>query len=60
MSVKRHARLVQPLAPWRRYGPVMGEALRAELERVGAAPGLSRNSGEIVRLALADLQSVPA
>jgi len=54
------ARLVAALAPWRRYGPILGEAMRRELERVGAAPALSKNTGELVRLALADLQSVPA
>jgi aminopeptidase N len=54
------ARFVAGLAPWRRYGPVHGEAMRQQLERILAAPALSKNSGEMVRLALADLQSIPA
>ena len=54
------SRFVAALAPWRRYGPLLGEGMRLQLERIGAASGLSKNTGEMVRLALADLQSVPA
>jgi aminopeptidase N len=54
------ARLAQPLAAWRRYAQPWGGAMHAQLERIARAPGLSKNTGEIVRLALADLQSDPA
>ena len=36
------ARLLEPLAAWTRYTP-LGALMRAELERVVASPGLSKN-----------------
>ncbi len=54
------ARLAQPLAAWRRFTEPYGGAMRAQLERIARTPSLSRNASEIVRLALADLQSAHA
>ncbi|MGH7046431.1 MAG: aminopeptidase N [Stellaceae bacterium] len=47
------ARLVQPLGLWRRHDPARQALMRAELERVLAAPGLSRNTYEMVSKSLA-------
>ena len=47
------ARLVEPLGGWRRYAPALGQAMRAELERIAAAPGLSKNVLELAAKALA-------
>ncbi|MCS6987458.1 MAG: aminopeptidase N [Sphingomonadaceae bacterium] len=47
------ARLAQPLARWRRLVPWLGQAMRAELERMSAAPGLSREVRDVVSRALA-------
>ena len=47
------ARLVEPLGGWRRYAPALGQAMRAELERIAAAPGLSKNVLELASKALA-------
>ncbi|MCA3731823.1 MAG: aminopeptidase N [Phenylobacterium sp.] len=46
------ARLVEPLGSWRRYRPDLGAKMKAELERIAAAPGLSRNVLELVGRAL--------
>jgi len=46
------ARLVEPLGSWRRYRPDLGAKMKAELERIAAAPGLSRNVLELVARAL--------
>jgi aminopeptidase N len=48
------ARLVEPLGGWRRYKPELGALMRAELERILAAPGLSRNVFELVSRALGE------
>jgi aminopeptidase N len=37
------ARLLEPLAAWTRYTPALGALMRAEVERVVASPGLSKN-----------------
>ena len=47
------ARLVEPLGGWRRYKPELGKLMKAELERILAAPGLSKNVFELVSRALA-------
>jgi aminopeptidase N len=46
------ARLVQPLGTWRRYDPARQTLMRAQLERILAAPGLSPNTYEIVSKSL--------
>ena len=46
------ARLVEPLGGWRRYVPALGALMRRELERVKAAPGLSKNVLELAGRAL--------
>ncbi|HEY2752773.1 aminopeptidase N [Phenylobacterium sp.] len=48
------ARLVEPLGGWRRYKPELGALMRAELERILAAPGLSKNVFELVSRALGE------
>lgn len=42
------ARLVQPLSRWRRYDEGRRRLMQAELERIAAAPQLSRDVYEIV------------
>jgi single-stranded DNA-specific DHH superfamily exonuclease len=42
------ARLVEPLGSWERYRPDLGAKMKAQLERIAAAPGLSRNVLELV------------
>jgi aminopeptidase N len=44
---------VEPLGGWRRLKPELGGAMRAELERLVAAPGLSSNVLELASKALA-------
>jgi aminopeptidase N len=46
------ARLVQPLTRWRRLVPPYGSAMRDTLERVAAAPGLSKDVTEVVTTGL--------
>jgi aminopeptidase N len=46
------ARLVDPLGAWRRYKPEYGQLMKAQLERIMAAPGLSKNVFELVSRAL--------
>jgi len=41
------------LTKWRRLMPELSEAMRAELERIAAAPDLSRDVYEVVTKALA-------
>jgi len=48
------ARLVDPLGGWRRYAPELGALMKAELERIAKAEGLSKNVYELVTRALAD------
>jgi len=47
------ARFVEPLGGWRRYKPELGALMRAELERIAAVEGLSKNVFELVTKALA-------
>jgi aminopeptidase N len=47
------ARLVPPLGRWRRFGEVRGARMRAELERLLASPGLSKDVFEQVSKSLA-------
>ncbi|AUW56791.1 aminopeptidase N [Sphingobium sp. SCG-1] len=46
------ARLVPPLGRWRRFGAQRGQAMRAELERILATPGLSKDVIEQVTKSL--------
>ena len=48
------ARLVDPLGGWRRYKPELGSLMKAELQRILAAPGLSKNVYELVSRALGE------
>ena len=47
------ARLIDPLGQWARYKPELGALMRAELERIQASPGLSKNVYELASKALA-------
>src|SRR5579859_5487573 len=47
------ARLVEPLGGWRRYKPELGALMKAELERILASSGLSKNVFELVSRSLA-------
>lgn len=47
------ARLVQSLGTWRRHDPARQALMRGQLERVLAAPGLSKNTWEMVSKSLA-------
>lgn len=51
------ARLVAAFNPWRRFDAARQEAMRAQLERIAAHPGLSRAVVEIVGRALAPAQA---
>ncbi|CAN5811467.1 aminopeptidase N [soil metagenome] len=42
------ARLAAALGTWRRYDPERQSAMRVELDRLAAHPGLSRDTGEIL------------
>ena len=46
------ARLVHPLGAWRRYDAARQALMRAALERILAAPGLSPNTYEMVSKSL--------
>ena len=46
------ARLVQPLGQWRRYDAARQGLMRAALDRILAAPGLSPNTYEMVAKSL--------
>ncbi|MHB1542407.1 MAG: aminopeptidase N C-terminal domain-containing protein, partial [Steroidobacteraceae bacterium] len=46
------ARLVAPLGQWRRMDTARGAKMRAALQRICAAPSLSRNTGEMAGLSL--------
>jgi aminopeptidase N len=46
------ARLVEPLSGWARYAPGLGDQMKAELARIMAHPGLSKNVGELADKAL--------
>jgi aminopeptidase N len=46
------ARLVEPLGSWRRYRPELGALMKAQLERIIAVEGLSKNVFELASKAL--------
>ncbi|MGA0605421.1 aminopeptidase N [Phenylobacterium sp. VNQ135] len=46
------ARLVDPLGGWRRYRPELGQLMKAELSRIVATEGLSKNVYELATRAL--------
>jgi aminopeptidase N len=48
------ARLIDPLDGWRRYKPELGALMRAQLERIAATEGLSKNVLEKASRALAE------
>ena len=48
------ARMVEPLGGWRRYTPELGGLMKAQLKRISATEGLSKNVVELVEKALAD------
>ena len=48
------ARLLEPLGAWRRYRPDLGEKMRAQLQRIAQAPGLSKNVLEMATRALGE------
>ncbi len=48
MNPQIASRLVTPLTMWKRYDRTRQELMQAELERIGAVPGLSGDVGEIV------------
>ena len=48
------ARLIEPLGGWRRYAPALSALMRAQLERILAHEGLSKNVYELASRALAE------
>jgi aminopeptidase N len=48
------ARMVEPLGGWRRYTPELGALMKAQLQRIAAAEGLSKNVYELVSKSLDD------
>ncbi|MFN3521917.1 MAG: aminopeptidase N [Phenylobacterium sp.] len=46
------ARMVEPLGGWRRYTPELGELMKAQLARIRAHEGLSKNVYELASKAL--------
>ncbi|MDD3800358.1 MAG: aminopeptidase N, partial [Novosphingobium sp.] len=48
INAQTAARFVPPLGRWRRVEPVRSALMRAELERIAAAPNLSRDTAEQV------------
>ena len=48
------ARLVEPLGGWRRYKPELSALMKAQLARIAATEGLSKNVYELASKALAD------
>lgn len=48
------ARLVDPLGGWRRYRPELGALMKAELQRIAAKDGLSKNVYELATRALGE------
>ena len=47
------ARLVSPLGRWQRFDAARAALMRAELERISATPGLSKDVFEIASKSLA-------
>ncbi len=48
------ARLIEPLGGWRRYRPELGALMRAELQRIAATQGISKNVYELAEKAARD------
>ncbi|WP_374571670.1 aminopeptidase N [Phenylobacterium sp.] len=48
------ARMIEPLGGWRRYTPELGELMKAELARIVATEGLSKNVFELASKALGE------
>ena len=46
------SRLVETLGSWKRYSPAYGDLMKAQLERIVAAEGLSKNVLELASKAL--------
>ncbi|MGI8840334.1 MAG: aminopeptidase N, partial [Caulobacteraceae bacterium] len=46
------ARLLEPLGSWARYTPALGDLMRAQLERIAGAEGLSKNVLELALKAI--------
>jgi aminopeptidase N len=46
------SRLLEPLTAWRRYKPELAGLMKAELQRIAAAEGLSKNVAELAGKAL--------
>jgi len=53
LNPQNAAKLVPPLGRWRRFGEARGALMRAELERVAATPGLSKDVFEQASKSLA-------
>ena len=53
LNPQNAARMVPPLGRWRRFGAERGAKMRAELERIVAAPGLSKDVYEQASKSLA-------
>ncbi|MBB6505191.1 aminopeptidase N [Sphingomonas endophytica] len=52
LNPQTSARLLPPLGRWRRFDPVRSAAMRAELERIVATPGISKDLFEQVSKSL--------
>jgi aminopeptidase N len=48
------ARLIEPLGAWRRYAPELGLQMKAELQRIAAHPGVSKNVLELASKAIGE------
>ena len=48
------AKMINPLAQWKKYGPERQEVMKAELKRVMAKPKLSPNMKEVISKSLAE------
>jgi aminopeptidase N len=46
------SRLIEPLGAWARYAPPLADSMRAQLARIAAHPGVSKNSYELASRAL--------
>jgi aminopeptidase N len=46
------ARLIEPLGAWRRYKPALADLMLAQLRRIAATPGLSKNVHELAAKAI--------
>ena len=53
LNPQNAAKLVPPLGRWRRFGEERGALMRAELERIVATPGLSKDVFEQASKSLA-------